>query len=82
MLTSTVFLFRYIEGLHAENKYITNWEKTLHATPENTPAPDPEKLNSVSTWLGKKASQENVLQALWNLRNQLLKDTLGLQKTL
>lgn len=66
--------------MHAENKYVTNWEKTLHATPENTPAPDPEKLTSVTSWLGKRVGQENVVQALWNLRNQLLKDTLGLQK--
>lgn len=66
-----------------DNRYISPWEKTLHATQENTPAPDPEKLNSVTAWLGTKANQQdNVLNALWALRNQLLKDTLGLQKTL
>lgn len=74
---------RYIEGLQVDNRHITNWEKTLNATQENTPVPDPEKLTSVTAWLGSKANQQdNVLNALWTLRNQLLKDTLGLQKTL
>lgn len=66
-----------------DNKFISPWEKTLHATQENTPPPDPEKLNSVAAWLGSKVNQQdNVLTALWALRNQLLRDTLGLQKTL
>lgn len=74
---------KYIEGLHAENKYICNWERTLNGSQETAPAPDPEKLNSVATWLGPKANQQdNVLNALWTLRNQLLRDTLSLQKTL
>ncbi|KAF2888456.1 hypothetical protein ILUMI_17717 [Ignelater luminosus] len=75
---------KYIEGLHSENRYITSWEKTLNATRENTPAPpDPEKLNSVATWLGKKyEQQDDVVNALWDLRNQLLRDSLGLFKTL
>jgi len=74
---------KYIEGLHAENKYVTNWDKTLNVTQERVPEPDPEKLSNVSVWLGKKTHQEeNVLKALWALRNQLLRDTLGLQKAL
>lgn len=55
----------------------------MHANQENTPVPDLEKLHHVTTWLGKKADQhDNVVAALWTLRNQLLKDTLGLHKTL
>ncbi|XP_017786877.1 PREDICTED: protein polybromo-1 [Nicrophorus vespilloides] len=73
---------KYIEGLHADNKYISPWEKTLNASQENA-VPDMEKINNASTWLGTKANQQdNVLNALWALRNQLLRDTLGLQKTL
>lgn len=75
--------YRYIEGLQAENRFISPWEKALNATAENVPPPDPEKLTSVATWLGKNyEKQEDVVNALWNLRNQLFKDTLGLQKTL
>ncbi|KAL1506167.1 hypothetical protein ABEB36_005579 [Hypothenemus hampei] len=74
---------KYIEGLNAEQKHVTNWERTLHATPENCSAPDAEKLAQVATWLGKRADQhDNVVAALWQLRNQLLKDTLCLHKTL
>lgn len=73
---------KYIEGLNTEQRHITNWERTLHATPE-TCNPDPEKLAQVTTWLGRKSDQhDNVVAALWQLRNQLLKDTLCLQKTL
>lgn len=69
--------------MQAENKHITNWERTLQATPENTQIPDMEKLQNVATWLGRKADQhDNVVAALWTLRNQLLRDTLGLHKTL
>ncbi|KAF5301597.1 hypothetical protein FQR65_LT08902 [Abscondita terminalis] len=71
---------KYIEGLHPENKYITPWDKVLNATPETTTV-DTEKLASVSTWLGKKFNQqEDVVNALWELRNQLLRDSLGLSK--
>ncbi|XP_076258471.1 protein polybromo isoform X4 [Rhynchophorus ferrugineus] len=74
---------RYIEGLNTEQKHITNWERTLHATQETCPNPDPEKLAQVATWLGKRTDQhDNVVAALWQLRNQLVKDTLCLQKTL
>ncbi|XP_025829015.1 protein polybromo-1 isoform X3 [Agrilus planipennis] len=74
---------KYIEGLQADNKYITPWERTLNVTKETVPPPDPDKLTHVATWLGKKYEQpEEVLNALWNLRNQMLRDTLGLQKLL
>ncbi|XP_074033562.1 protein polybromo isoform X4 [Leptinotarsa decemlineata] len=74
---------KYIEGLQAETKHITPWERSLQATQENTPAPDLEKLQNIAAWLGRKADQhDNVVAALWSLRNQLLKDTLGLHKTL
>lgn len=62
---------KYIEGLQAENKHVTPWEKTLQATQENTPEPDMEKIKNVTAWLGRKADQhDNVVAALWNLRNQ------------
>ncbi|XP_066252584.1 protein polybromo-1 isoform X2 [Euwallacea similis] len=73
---------RYIEGLNADQKHVTHWERSLHATPENCTPPDPEKLAHAATWLGKRADQhDNVVAALWQLRNHLLKDTLCLHKT-
>ncbi|RZB39720.1 hypothetical protein BDFB_007112 [Asbolus verrucosus] len=74
---------KYIEGLQADNKYISPWEKNLCATQENVPAPDSEKLQNATVWLGRKADQhDNVVAALWSLRNKLLRDTLSLQKIL
>jgi hypothetical protein len=40
--TLFVFLYRYIEGLHSEQKYITPWEKSLTPMPIN---PDPGQFN-------------------------------------
>ncbi|KAL3277952.1 hypothetical protein HHI36_013292 [Cryptolaemus montrouzieri] len=72
---------KYIEGLQVDNQYISSWEKSLHANQENTSAPDPDKLEVVSAWLGKRADQkEEVLTALWALRNHLMRDTLGVLK--
>ncbi|CAH1167174.1 unnamed protein product [Phyllotreta striolata] len=74
---------KYIEGLTTENKHLSQWERTLHASQENAPEPDSEKLKQVAQWLGRKTDQhDNVVAALWTLRNQLLKDTLSLHKTL
>lgn len=79
----TKYFFRYIEGLQADNKHITNWEKTLCASQENMPTLELDKIQNVTTWLGKKINQQdNVVSALWTLRNRLLRDTLSLQKYL
>ncbi|KAK9869165.1 hypothetical protein WA026_002914 [Henosepilachna vigintioctopunctata] len=65
--------------LQVENNFMPPWEEVLHANQENDTTRDPEKLQNISTWLGKKVDQQdNVHNALWALRNQLLRDTLGL----
>jgi protein polybromo-1 len=74
---------KYIEGLQLDNKHISPWEKNLCSNQEIIPTPELDKLQNVTAWLGKKADQQdNVVSALWSLRNRLLKDTLSLQKTL
>ncbi|GFY58398.1 protein polybromo-1 [Trichonephila inaurata madagascariensis] len=80
LLHSNVYI-KYIEGLQAESKYISNWDAHLKATPETTVVPDPQRLPT--HWLGN--SYENhgsALNALWALRNFMLKDALNISKIL
>ncbi|VVC46092.1 Hypothetical protein CINCED_3A003697 [Cinara cedri] len=71
---------KYIESLNLESK--PSWERQLMATQENTKGPDdPNSLPAVQ-WLGKGIGNHgNVLNALWALRNFMMKDAMGLSKT-
>lgn len=75
---------RYIESLYNQSRYISNWERTLRATPESVPPADINRLPS--QWLGSNSqakangSHQDVISKLWNLREQMLKDTLNIPK--
>ena len=72
---------RYIEGLNSESRTITEWEKTFTATPENTPTPDESRLPA--HWLANGAGNHgSVTDALWAMRDLMLKDALSIQRTL
>ncbi|XP_063981856.1 protein polybromo-1 isoform X1 [Diachasmimorpha longicaudata] len=80
LLHSDAYL-RYIEGLNVENRYISNWDKQMNATPENTQMPDVSKLPA--EWLGNGVGNHgNVVNALWTLRNMMMRDVLAINKTL
>jgi protein polybromo-1 len=68
---------RYIESLHNDQRSVSNWESTLKATPETVPAPEPDKLPT--HWLGNgPGPNSSILDALWNLRNFMMADSLNL----
>lgn len=70
-------LFRYIESLHAKKRKMTDWESTLKATKENTKTPEESKLPG--HWLANGAGKHgSVTDALWALRNFMMKDALNL----
>nr|CAD7398152.1 unnamed protein product [Timema cristinae] len=72
---------KYIEGLQADSKYISNWDKQLRANTENTPVPDQSRLPT--HWLGNGAGNHgSVVNALWMLRDFMMKDALGINKTI
>lgn len=80
VLHSDAYL-RYIEGLNVENRYISNWDKQMSATPENTQIPEITKLPA--EWLGNGVGNHgNVVNALWTLRNMMMRDVLAINKTL
>jgi len=56
---------------------VSNWQAQLSATPENTTVPDPNRLPT--HWLANGAGNHgNVVNALWALRNFMIKDALNL----
>ncbi|BFZ08168.1 hypothetical protein BsWGS_11204 [Bradybaena similaris] len=72
---------RYIEGLNSECHTISNWDKTLNATQENTPSQS--ESNLPTQWLAQGAGcHGSVTNALWALRDFMLKDALNLARTL
>ncbi|XP_058792072.1 protein polybromo-1 isoform X2 [Phymastichus coffea] len=80
VLHSDAYL-RYIEGLTSDNRYISNWDKQLNATSENTQIPEVTKLPE--EWLGNGVGNHgNVVNALWTLRNMMMRDVLAINKTL
>lgn len=83
MNTLFKFLFcfnRYIEGLHNQCRYISNWDKSLRAA--KTPVPDMNRLPShwlkSNTQVKPDSGDRDVLSTLWNLREHMLKDTLNI----
>lgn len=71
---------RYIEGLTTDSHTISNWNREMSATQDNTPA-IPE-CNLPGDWLAQGAgSHGSVTNALWALRDFMLKDTLSIART-
>jgi protein polybromo-1 len=68
---------KYIENLQNNSPYVGSWTKTVKATKESL-GHDTSRLPT--HWLGEKAKEkpEEVLDAIWNLRNLMWKDALTL----
>lgn len=75
---------RYIEGLQNQNRYISNWDKSLRANTDNTAVPDASRLPT--HWLGPLQSSDgsspDVVSALWMLRDHMMKDAFNVAKLL
>lgn len=64
-----------------ESRTVSEWDKNLCATQDNTNTPDESRLPS--QWLAQGAGYHgNVTNALWALRDLMLKDTLNITRTL
>ncbi|XP_059081440.1 protein polybromo-1-like isoform X3 [Tigriopus californicus] len=70
---------RYIEGLSSDSQVMSNWEKQLNATKENTKT-DEAKLPA--HWLADNGEHGTSLDALWALRDFMMTDALGVTKIL
>uniref|UniRef100_A0A131XM83 Putative chromatin remodeling complex rsc subunit rsc1/polybromo n=1 Tax=Hyalomma excavatum TaxID=257692 RepID=A0A131XM83_9ACAR len=78
-LLHTYAYIRYIENLQPDSKHVTNWDAQLKATKENTPIYDTSRLPT--HWLGNGVgSHGNAVNALWALRDFMLRDALGIAR--
>jgi protein polybromo-1 len=70
---------KYIEGLQNNSTYVGQWEKSMRVTRE-TVNHDLTKLPT--QWLGERGKQkpEEVIDALWKLRNFMWRDALSLSR--
>ena len=72
---------RYIESLTPENQTVGDWQKSMTATRENTPLPPQGKLPV--HWLKEGSGHhENAANALWALRDLMMKDAVTVSRTL
>lgn len=79
VLHSEVYI-KYIEGLQNDSRFISPWEKTLKATQESVPAVDMSRLPT--HWLDSRGKEqpEEIVKAIWNLRNYMMKDIVQIKK--
>jgi len=72
---------KYIEGLHSQTRYITNWGKAVHASADNRKGvADVGRLPS--HWLQFPTSDkpESMASALWTLRDYMMANVLNFAK--
>merc|ERR1712008_116047 len=69
---------RYIEGLTTESNTMSNWERQLKASKELVKCPDEARLPA--HWLANNGEHGTSLDALWGLRDFLMRDSLGVQR--
>jgi len=79
LMHSEVYL-RYIEGLNTSTPHLSQWERQMAATQATAPAPTEASLPG--HWLAQGAGcHGSVTNALWALRDMMLKDAVGLYRT-
>lgn len=80
------FLKRYIEGLHSQSRYISNWDKSMRAQMDHSSIPDVSRLPT--HWLASHSrvksngGSADVVSTLWALRDYMMKDALNISKML
>ncbi|XP_064474413.1 protein polybromo-1-like isoform X2 [Ornithodoros turicata] len=78
-LLHTYTYIKYIESLQSDSKHVSNWDTQLKATKDNTPVYDASRLPT--HWLGNGVGGHgNAVNALWALRDFMLRDALNISR--
>ncbi|TSV54868.1 Protein polybromo-1 [Bagarius yarrelli] len=80
LLHSEAYL-RYIEGLSAESSTISKWDQTLSARRKDVRFTKEQESRLPSHWLKSKGAHNTMADALWRLRDLMLRDTLNIRQT-
>ncbi|XP_062971487.1 protein polybromo-1 isoform X16 [Cynocephalus volans] len=78
LLHSEAYL-KYIEGLSAESNSISKWDQTLAARRRDVHLSKEQESRLPSHWLKSKGAHTTMADALWRLRDLMLRDTLNIR---
>ncbi|MEQ2267873.1 hypothetical protein XENORESO_011738 [Xenotaenia resolanae] len=80
LLHSEAYL-RYIEGLSAESSTISKWDHALTVKKQDVRLTKEQESRLPSHWLKSKGAHKTMADALWRLRDLMLRDTLNIRQT-
>ncbi|KAM6981029.1 protein polybromo-1-like [Aplochiton taeniatus] len=79
LLHSEAYL-KYIEGLSAESATISKWDQALSARKKDVRLTKEQESRLPSHWLKSKGAHNTMADALWRLRDLMLRDTLNIRQ--
>ncbi|KAI1892708.1 hypothetical protein AGOR_G00136330 [Albula goreensis] len=79
LLHSEAYL-KYIEGLQGESSTISKWDQTLTARRRDVHLSKEQEGRLPSHWLKSKGAHTTMADALWRLRDLMLRDTLNIRQ--
>ncbi|MEQ2172991.1 hypothetical protein GOODEAATRI_027061 [Goodea atripinnis] len=80
LLHSEAYL-RYIEGLSAESSTTSKWDHALTVKKQDVRLTKEQESRLPSHWLKSKGAHKTMADALWRLRDLMLRDTLNIRQT-
>ncbi|XP_048403261.1 protein polybromo-1 isoform X5 [Stegostoma tigrinum] len=78
LLHSEAYL-RYIEGLSADCNTVSKWDQSLSARRQDVHLTKEQESRLPSHWLKSKGAHTTMVDALWRLRDIMLRDTLNIR---
>ncbi|XP_078065917.1 protein polybromo-1 isoform X10 [Mustelus asterias] len=78
LLHSEAYL-RYIEGLSADSNTVSKWDQSLSARRQDVHLTKEQESRLPSHWLKSKGAHTTMVDALWRLRDIMLRDTLNIR---
>ncbi|KAK7916700.1 hypothetical protein WMY93_012461 [Mugilogobius chulae] len=78
LLHSEAYL-KYIEGLTPESSTVSKWDQTLTVKKQDVRLTKEQESKLPSHWLKSKGAHKTMADALWRLRDLMLRDTLNIR---
>uniref|UniRef100_A0A8C4QSZ1 HMG box domain-containing protein n=1 Tax=Eptatretus burgeri TaxID=7764 RepID=A0A8C4QSZ1_EPTBU len=72
---------RYIESLNKDGRSVSRWQHTFTARREDVPLSREQEARLPVHWLPSKGAHSCMAQALWRLRDIMLRDALNIQQS-
>ncbi|CAL8338081.1 unnamed protein product [Merluccius merluccius] len=79
VLHSEAYL-KYIEGLNSDSGTVSKWDQTLKAQRRDAHLTKEQESHLPSHWLKSKGAHRSMADALWRLRELMLRDSLNIRQ--